>query len=75
MQNKTSVSGRPSSKCELISSDGIHKCQAVDGAVDGAFESASSDERRVEKTAMILRRHTRSSIAVLTLTRNGSSFE
>ena len=40
---------RPSSEGELVHSDDIHKGQAV----EAAFESASSDERRVEKTAMI----------------------
>ena len=44
---------RPSSEGELVYSDDIHKGQAV----EAAFESASLDERRVEKTAMILRRH------------------
>ena len=44
---------RPSSEGELAYSDDIHKGQAA----EAAFESASSEERRVEETAMILRRH------------------
>ena len=44
---------RPSSKDELVYSDDIHKGQVV----EEAFESASSDERRGEETAVILRRH------------------
>ena len=44
---------RPSSKGELVYSDDSHKGQAV----ETAFESASSDERRVEETAMSFRRN------------------
>ena len=44
---------RPSSKGELVYSDQILKGQAV----EVAFESACSDEKKVEEAAMILRRH------------------
>ena len=44
---------RPSSKGELVYSDEILKGQAV----EVAFESACSDEKRIEEAALILRRH------------------
>ena len=44
---------RPLSEGELVYSDDIQKGQAA----EAAFESVYSDERRVEETAMILRRH------------------
>ena len=44
---------RPSSKGKLVYSDEILKGQAV----EAAFESACSDEKRIEETALILRRH------------------
>ena len=44
---------RPSSKGEVVYSDEILKGQAV----EVAFESACSDEKRIEEAALILRRH------------------
>ena len=44
---------RPSSESELVYSDEILKGQAV----EVAFESACSDEKRIEEAALILRRH------------------